>query len=98
MTHTYRITPRAKQDLQSIGRYTLKKWGREQRNKYLYALEQRFGWLAENPAMGSHRPEIQEGYFSYIQGSHLIFYLKREGGIDIIGIPHQCMDIGNLFR
>lgn len=97
MTHTYRITPRALQDLQNIGRYTQEKWGREQRNKYLRALEKRFEWLAKNPHMGSPRPEIQKGYFSYIQGSHLIFYLKREDGIDIIGIPHQCMDIERLF-
>lgn len=97
MTSTYRITPRALQDLQNIGRYTLKKWGREQRNKYLHALEKRFKWLADNPYVGAHRPEIQEGYFSYVEGSHLIFYLKREGGIDIIGLPHQCMDTGGYF-
>lgn len=28
---------------------------------------------------------------------HLIFFLKREGSIDIIGIPHQRMDIGKFF-
>lgn len=97
MTNSYRITPRALKDLQNIGRYTLKEWGREQRNKYLFALEKRFAWLADNPQMGTHRPEIQKGYFCYVQGSHLIFYLKREGGIDIIGIPHQRMDIGRFF-
>lgn len=97
MSNTYRITPRALQDLQNIGRYTLQKWGRQQRNNYLQALEQRFEWLAQNPHRGTNRPEIQEGYFSYAQGSHLIFYLKREGGIDIIGIPHQCMDINGFF-
>lgn len=47
--------------------------------------------------MGSHRPEIQEGYFSYLQGSHLIFYLQGEGGIVIIGLPHRCMDVGDTF-
>jgi toxin ParE1/3/4 len=40
MSNTYRITPRARQDLQNIARYTLEMWGREQRNSYLYALEQ----------------------------------------------------------
>ena len=97
MTQPYRITPRAHQDIQNIGRYTLKKWGREQRNKYLLALEQRFEWLAQNPHKGLHRPEIQKDYFSYTQGSHLVFYLKREGGIDIIAIPHQCMDIKGVL-
>ncbi len=97
MKNSYRITPRAQQDLKNIGRYTLKKWGRNQRDKYLLALEKRFKWLAENPASGRHRPEVKTGYYSYLQGSHVIFYLKKEGCIDIIGIPHQRMDIDNFF-
>lgn len=97
MTKTYRITPRALQDLKNIGRYTQKEWGNEQRNKYLNALKKRFEWLAENPQMGLHRSEIREGYFCYIQAVHLIFFLKKEGSIDIIGIPHQRMDIGKFF-
>jgi toxin ParE1/3/4 len=97
MTNTYRLTPRAQQDLISIGRYTLKRWGREQRNIYLGAIEQRFKLIAKNPYMGRHRPDIKEGYYSCPQGSHVIFYLIRENGIDIIGIPHQRMDILNYF-
>jgi len=26
-----------------------------------------------------------------------VFYLVREGGIDIIGIPHQAMDVPGFF-
>ena len=94
----YRITPRAKEDLKNIGRYTLKIWGRQQRNIYLRNLDKRFAWLAENPCLGKHRPDIQEGYYCFPQGAHLIFYLLREGGIDIIGLPHQDMDILNYFN
>lgn len=97
MTSTYRVTPRAHQDLINIGRYTLKRWGREQRNVYLGAIEQRFKLIAENPYMGRHRPDVKEGYYCWPQGSHVIFYLIRENGIDIIGIPHQRMDILNYF-
>ncbi len=97
MTNAFRITPRAAQDLRNIGRYTLKRWGKEQRDTYLRALDRRFAWLAELPDRGRHRPEVQEGYYSYLQGSHVVFYLIREAGIDIIGIPHQRMDILNYF-
>lgn len=97
MKNSYRITPRAAQDLRNIGRYTLETWGRDQRNSYLLTLEKRFEWLADNPGSGRHRPEIKEGYFSYLQGAHVIFYLQRKGGIDIIGIPHQRMDIETFF-
>jgi toxin ParE1/3/4 len=53
--------------------------------------------LAENPLSGRYRPEIKEGYYSYLQGSHVIFYMVRNGGIDILGIPHQQMDIAGYF-
>jgi toxin ParE1/3/4 len=97
MTKTYRITPRAQQDFINIGRYTLKKWGRAQRNSYLGAIEQRFKLIAENPNTGRHRTDVKEAYFCWFQGSHMIFYLIREDGVDIIGIPHQRMDILNYF-
>ena len=64
MSNKYRITPRARQDLENIARYTLKAWGREQRNNYLYALEQRFSWLVDGPQRGRHRPDIKPGYYT----------------------------------
>ncbi|WP_089718979.1 type II toxin-antitoxin system RelE/ParE family toxin [Candidatus Entotheonella palauensis] len=93
----FRMTPRARDDLKDIGRYTLKRWGKHQRDVYLRDLNERFQWLAQNPRAGKHRPDIEVGYYCFPQGSHLVFYLIREGGIDIIGIPHQYMDIGNYF-
>jgi toxin ParE1/3/4 len=93
----FRITPRAREDLKSIGRYTLRVWERRQRDTYLRNLDKRFQWLAENPRLGKHRPDIQEGYYCFLQGSHLVFYILRERGIDIIGIPHQNMDIISYF-
>ncbi|MBF0454987.1 MAG: type II toxin-antitoxin system RelE/ParE family toxin [Magnetococcales bacterium] len=97
MTRTYRITPRTQEDLKNIGRYTLKKWGNKQRDNYLQSIAKRFEWLVKHPDKGRHRSDVQEGYFSYPQGSHVIFYLLREDGIDIIGIPHQRMDVMSYF-
>jgi len=97
MIGTFRLTPRAAQDLRAIARYTQDIWGKAQRDTYLRAMDRRFFWLAEHPALGRSRPDVKEGYYSYAQGSHVIFYLMREGGIDIIGIPHQRMDVLNYF-
>ena len=97
MTHRFRITPRAAQDLRNIARYTLQRWGKQQRDIYIRAIDRRFSWLAENPNLGKPRPEIKKGYYSYPQGLHVIFYLVREDGIDIIGVPHQRMDVINYF-
>lgn len=71
--------------------------GRRQRNRYLGELDACFHWLAKNARLGRHRPEIHEGYYSYAQGVHVIFYLISEEYVDIIGIPHKAMDIDNFF-
>ncbi|MCU7941842.1 MAG: type II toxin-antitoxin system RelE/ParE family toxin [Candidatus Thiodiazotropha sp. (ex Cardiolucina cf. quadrata)] len=93
----FRVTPRALEDLKNIGRYIEQQWGKRQRNTYLRALEKRFGWLAENPLLGKHRTDIAEGYYSFPQGAHVVFYLIRDDSIDIIGIPHKEMDIITYF-
>lgn len=93
----YRITPKAHEDLREIGRYTQKRWGKIQRNAYLLKLEKRFNWLAEHPKRGKHRPEIGEGFYSFPEGRHIIFYLINVDFIDIIGIPHRRMDIIDFF-
>ncbi len=94
----YRVTPKALEDLKNIGRYTERRWGTTQRNAYLKTIEKRFDWLASNPQIGKHRPDVAEGYFSFPQGAHVIFYLIAEKGIDIIGLPHKEMDIITYFR
>ena len=91
MTARFRITPRARQDLIDIGRYTAERRDSRQRDDYLRELDRRFSWL------GRHRPDVRTGYFSFRQGSHVIFYLIRDGCIDIIGIPHQRMDVVDYF-
>lgn len=94
----YRVTLRARDDLKNIGRYTKKIWGASQRNSYLKEIEERFQWLAENPLIGKHRTDICEGYYSFPQGEHVVFYLIGNNIIDIIGIPHKEMDTISYFQ
>jgi toxin ParE1/3/4 len=94
---TFRITNRAKADLIEIGRYTAQRWGKEQRNKYLKEMDYCFHLLARNGRLGKHRPDVHQEYFSFPQGSHVIFYMINESYIDIIGIPHRAMEVGNYI-
>jgi toxin ParE1/3/4 len=96
--HSFRITLRARDDIKSIGRYTEQHWGKTQRNIYLRDLESRFVWLANNPLLGKKRSDIAEGYYSFPQGEHVIFYLIGQQGIEIIGIPHKEMDVISYFQ
>ena len=92
MIRPFRLTARARLDLLGIGRYTAERWGKAQRDRYLAALDGRFRWLAENPRRGRARPEIGRDVYSFPEGAHLVFYMVRETGIEIVGIPHQAMD------
>ena len=97
MTPRFRVTPRAFEDLKNIGRYTFQHWGRTQRDAYLRGLDARFDWLARHPEAGRKRDEIATGYRSFSHEAHIVFYLIRDGGIDIIGVPHQAMDVPGYF-
>jgi toxin ParE1/3/4 len=52
----------------------------------------------ENPQIGKRRDDIKPGYYSFPEGSHIIFYTLTNYGIDITGISHQCMDIISYLK
>jgi toxin ParE1/3/4 len=97
MTARYRLRQLAADDLEQIWLYSYRQWGAEQADKYLHALFARFTWLAEHPRLGKNRDDIKPGYFCFPEGRHLIFYLISDIGIDVIGIPHQSMDVMNIW-
>jgi toxin ParE1/3/4 len=94
MARGFRLTPRAVADLDVIAVYTQKRWGAAQMVDYLRALNRRFEWLADHPLAGRERGDVHPGYRSFREGSHLVFYIVSDEHVDIIGIPHQSMDIG----
>ena len=95
MTARVRYTLRklAQSDLEEIWLHSLEKWGIIQADTYIRALLSRFRWLSENPAIGKRRDDIKQGYYCFPEGSHVIFYTLTSYGIDVIGIPHQRMDV-----
>lgn len=88
-----RVTRRAKRDLIGIARYTRQTWGAEQRNRYMAALDARFGWLAANPGIGRDRSDIRAGFRSFPEGQHVIFYRVTADAIEIIGVVHRARDL-----
>lgn len=93
MITSYRIRSLAQDDLESIWLYTCDEWGSIQADSYLEAIIQRFDWLAENPTLCKSRDDVNQGYYCFPEGLHLIFYIIKNNQIEIIGIPHQRMDI-----
>jgi len=92
----FTLTAKAKADMLDIGRYTLSRWGREQRDKYLTMLDDCFQQLAADPLKGKDCSDIRNGYRKYRAGSHVIFYRQRlNNTIEIVRILHPRMDIEN---
>lgn len=93
---SFTLTNMAKADLKDIGRYTLNKWGREQRNHYLSILDACFSQLADNPSNGMDCSEIRSGYRKFNVGSHIIFYRQIiSDSIEIVRVLHGHMDVEN---
>lgn len=91
------VTPRGLRDLAEIAKYTEDVWGLAQAKRYNDRLIGRFDWLARHPALGKPREECGEGYHAFREGQHLIFYRINGETIEIIGVPHQSMDIIAYF-
>ena len=88
----YRLTPAARRDLSSIWDFTEERWDGRQAETYVMEIRAAIERIAEEPARGRACDEIREGYRRYGIGSHLLFYVEREDGVDIVRILHQRMD------
>ena len=93
----FSLRQRAQDDLESIWIYSYREWGTAQADEYVRSLLSRFAWLAANARLGKQRPEVKPGYYCFPEGTHLVFYKITPSGIDIIGVPHQNMDIVSYF-
>lgn len=60
-------------------------------------LARRFQWIADNPSLGTPRPDIDADYFCFPSGEHLTFYMMINDVPVIIGVPHKRMDIMTHF-
>lgn len=88
----YRLSPAAQQDLSSIWDYTQARWGAQQAEIYINEIRAAIERIADDPRRGRACDEIRSGYGRYANGRHLLFYIERVEGVDIIRILHQRID------
>ncbi len=84
----FHLSAEAKADLRDIALYTQAMWGREQRNSYVFGLEDVFVRLAAMPGLGRSREDIRPGVFSYPAGRHMVWYRPVDAGIEILRVVH----------
>ncbi len=87
----YRLTTDAKQDLSAIRKFTINEWGNVQSRKYLVELREILNVLSDNPLMGIHRSDVEDGLYSFPYASHSIYYMLKKKHIVVIGVLHGSM-------
>lgn len=92
----YRLSQKAKEDLETIWLYTYQRWSAKQADHYFKLIVDEIEYIAENSESGRSIDIIKKGYRSSIVKSHMLIYRKNKGGVvEIIRILHQRMDIEN---
>ena len=91
MEKKYKLRQVAREDLKTIGRYTLKKYGVAKRNEYLLGLESQFESIAKMPLKARQHSDIKEEYYSSSYKRHVIFFCINNDFIEIIGVLHKRM-------
>lgn len=83
----------AERDLLDIWVHTFGEWGELQADQYLEDLGQAMQLLAEQPLMCRERVEFSPSVRIHRHAHHLIVYLAVSGGINVIRVLHQSMDV-----
>jgi toxin ParE1/3/4 len=93
----YKISVKASEDIENIWLYTFGHWSLEQADRYINLIFDEIEYITENPNSGKEFHHIRKNYRCSKVKSHLIFYrvIENHGGVEIIRILHQRMDIEN---
>ncbi len=87
----YRLSPKARGDMESVWLYSLDEWGKDQADRYTDDLTDAFELLAENPKSGTTTYHIRDGYRRHSVLRHVIYYRETDYGIEVIRVLHNRM-------
>jgi toxin ParE1/3/4 len=91
------LSPRARQDLVEILRYTAEHWGESQIEVYGRRLDDAIQRISRNPEIGALRHDLDEPYRTVPVGVHVIVYRQNPDRIRILRVLHQRMDPANRY-
>lgn len=87
----YRLTPKAKEDMEAVWQYSLSQWGMAQTSRYIDDLVNAFLFLTETPKAGNACDNIRKGYRKYPIIRHTIYYRETAYGIKVVRVLHDHM-------
>ena len=89
---TYRLYPKALEDLESIYLYSTREFGIKRTEDYILAINSSFQHLADDPFISRKCDYIRPYLRAFNVGSHIIFFKTTDYGIAVIRVLHQSMD------
>ena len=87
----YLLTPKAKEDLETVWLYSLRQWGAQQTERYIDDLTEAFEFLAKNPKAGTACDNIRARYRKYPVIRHVVYYWETAYGVEVIRVLHDRM-------
>ncbi|WP_340620636.1 type II toxin-antitoxin system RelE/ParE family toxin [Xenorhabdus siamensis] len=91
------FTPKAKEHIRAIKRYSLRRWGASIAETYIYSLRVTMTEIiARQPSLGRDRSEdLFTGVRSFPIERHIIYYREVPAGIEVLAVLHQTQDPHN---
>ena len=87
----WRLTPAARRDMAEIWHYTAGQWGIVQAETYILQIEHDLTAAAN----GSPLVRPLDSYLRIKSGHHLcVFRVDGDGGIVVVRVLHEAMDVG----
>lgn len=87
----YRLSPRARDDMEAVWLFSLQAWGLTQADRYIDDLSAAFEFLTGNPKSGAPCDNIRAGYRKYPVIRHVVYYRETHYGIEVIRVLHDRM-------
>jgi len=90
----FRVSSYADDDIESILRYTIRKWGFDQADSYYELLASARDRIAANLFLpgSKDREDLAAGCRTFRCGKHVYFYRIRDNIVEIARILHHAMD------
>lgn len=81
----------ARSDITQIRKFTIKNWGKSHWEIYKKSLYKKLQTLANNPDIGTSIDEISSNSYRFPLKDHVIYYLKKDDSIIIVGVLSASM-------
>jgi toxin ParE1/3/4 len=92
------VLPSARRDLALIWSDTADRWGIDQADSYIAAINARFGGIADFPSSYPEYRNKRAAFRKAASGEHLIFYVVLADKVEVVRVLHNRMDVGEMLR